>query len=704
MTSAILDAARETLALGIYPVPVKAGTKKPVGTGWGEKRLTIDELAQYFSNGNGLGWLLGIKPRPIADVDLDCPEALRVTPLIAGPKTQRISGHKSNPASHCFYELPEECGSTKFQDPFRKKDEGKKMIVELRGKGGQTVVPPSIHHPSGEPYEWTKKGNFGTTTHSDLLRWVSKIAAASLLVRYWNARVSARLALIGMLCRAEWPEEETLEFIEAVIRIADPNDLREVKGNVANCYHRVEGGGEAFGQPTLKEVLGENGKLIVGTVAKWLGLKRGASTEPVPVGQMILSEGGGTKPLLANAITALRTSAEWQGVLWFNEFTLYPVARKPTPWPKPTGANWTDTDDLRAADWLQHQGIHVNPKIAADAVQIIAEENRFHPVKDYLNQLEWDGTERLDAWLSEYLGVTRNSFVRAVGPRWMMSAVARIFEPGCQADYVLLLEGEQGIKKSTSLRTLVPRPEWFTDHISDLDSKDSRLELHGVWIVELAELTSVRRSQVGRVKSFLTATSDHFRPPYGRRAIDVPRSNVFAGSVNDATPFVDETGNRRFWPVRCGKINVEALARDRDQLWAEALKRYRKGEARWLDTRALEHAAAKEQDARYEPGVWDELILAWLKAPTQREEWAGETEEKKKRKKIEPFNSDDDNVTITDILIHAVGKRIETCTQADRNQVARCLAHAGWTSGRRKKVDNLGFLRLYSRPGAKRKR
>jgi len=274
MSAAIIDAARETLALDIYPVPVKVGTKRPPMRDWPNLRVTLETVPEHFSNGSNIGWLLGITPRPIADVDLDCPEALAVSTLISGPKTQRIAGHKSNPNSHYFFELPDECDTTKFQDPLRKKDEGKKMIVELRGKGCQTIVPPSRHADTDEIYEWTKKGSFGTTTYSDLLRWASKVAAAGLLVRYWNARVSGRLALIGMLARAKWPEEETREFVKAVIKIADPDDYKEVSANVTNCYHRVEGDAEAFGFPKLIELLGDNGKLIVETVAKWLCLER----------------------------------------------------------------------------------------------------------------------------------------------------------------------------------------------------------------------------------------------------------------------------------------------------------------------------------------------------------------------------------------------------------------------------------------------
>lgn len=138
---------------------------------------------------------------------------------------------------------------------------------------------------------------------------------------------------------------------------------------------------------------------------------------------------------------------------------------------------------------------------------------------------------------------------------------------------------------------------------------DSRLDLLGKWIIEISELAGMRRAENEKVKAFVTARVDHFRPPYGRRAVDVPRQNVFAASTNDNQPFVDSTGNRRFWPVRCGPIDVDAIIRDRDQLWAEAYHGFKEGENWWLDTAELNMLAEQEQEQRYEDGVWDNLII-----------------------------------------------------------------------------------------------
>ena len=178
-----------------------------------------------------------------------------------------------------------------------------------------------------------------------------------------------------------------------------------------------------------------------------------------------------------------------------------------------------------------------------------------------------------------------------------------------KADCCLILEGEQGTKKSTALKTIAG--EWFTDEIADLGSKDSAMQTRGVWLIEIAELDSMNRSEVGKIKAFMSRASDRFRPPYGKRLIESPRQCVFAGSVNHNAYLRDETGGRRFWPVACASINVDDLARDRDQIWAEARERYRSDAPWWLETRELDQQAGEEQADRYEADPWEELIRPW---------------------------------------------------------------------------------------------
>jgi Virulence-associated protein E/Domain of unknown function (DUF3854) len=234
-------------------------------------------------------------------------------------------------------------------------------------------------------------------------------------------------------------------------------------------------------------------------------------------------------PILANATTALRLAPEWQGVLAYDEFRCNVVAVKPTAWGVFPKNGWTDQEDRLTAEWLQRQRILISVEIAAQAVQTVAAQRCVHPVRDYLNGLKWDGAARLDRWLSTYLGVEDSNYSYAVGARWMLSAVARIYQPGAKADCCLILEGPQGIKKSTALRALAG--EYFTDELADLGSKDAALQIRGVWIVEISELDSLARSEIASIKAFMSRTADRFRPPFGKRVVECARQCVFAGAA-----------------------------------------------------------------------------------------------------------------------------------------------------------------------------
>jgi predicted P-loop ATPase len=384
---------------------------------------------------------------------------------------------------------------------------------------------------------------------------------------------------------------------------------------------------------------------------------------------LLTNEKGFPKALLANAITALRWAPEWAGVLGFNEFSLGTVALKAPPWQsEPTGKEWTDHEDRLAADWLQHQDILVTVEVAGQAVQAVARDRCFHPVKDYVNSLSWDGVKRIDVWLSQYLGAELTDYSKAVGARWLISAVARIYNPGVKADCCLILEGEQGTKKSTALRILAG--DWFTDEIAELGSKDAAMQTRGVWIIEIAELDSMSRTEVGKIKAFMSRAVDRFRPPYDKRLVNSPRQCVFAGSVNHRSYLRDETGARRFWPVACGTINTEDLTRDRDQLWAEARDSFRADSPWWLETRELTAHAEEEQADRCEEDPWQEPISSWTESRA--------------------------DASISEILGQCIDKPVPQWTQQDRNRIARCLRAMGWV--RHKTGPRGGREWRYKRP------
>jgi len=355
-------------------------------------------------------------------------------------------------------------------------------------------------------------------------------------------------------------------------------------------------------------------------------------------------------PVLASAIAALRHAPEWEGVLGYDEFACNAVMLGPPPWGGVSGRQWTDHEDRLTAEWLQRHGILVSVDIAGQAVQTVSRGRTFHPLRKYLDQLQWDGIERLERWLSTYLGAEDSAYVRAVGARWLISAVARIYQPGAKADCCLILEGPQGIRKSTVLRTLAG--EYFTDELADLNSKDAALQTRGVWIIELSELDTLARSEIAAIKAFMSRSSDRFRPPYGRRLIESPRQCVFAGTVNHHDYLKDDSGGRRFWPVRCGRIDVGRLEQDRDQLWAEAKAKYAGGAIWWLETAELVEAAERQQAERYEEDPWTEVIASWTEVR--------------------------ETVALSEILENCLAKPRAQWTQVDKNRVARCLRRMNW--------------------------
>ena len=354
---------------------------------------------------------------------------------------------------------------------------------------------------------------------------------------------------------------------------------------------------------------------------------------------------------LRNVLFALRNAPEWQGVLAYDEFAARVITQKPLPWGDPRVEGWADEHDTHACEWMQEQGIPVAAGVVGRAIQTVAREHCVHPVRSYLHALNWDRTSRLDTWLARYLGVEDSPYVQAVGSRFLISAVARVEQPGCKVDQVLILEGSQGILKSSALQALAD--PWFTDRISALGGKDAAMEIAGVWLVEMAELDALLRAALPATKSFVTRRVDRFRPPYGKHVIDRPRQCVFAGTINPIGGYLkDPTGGRRFWPVSCGVIDLQALVRDRGQLWAEALVRFRGGAPWWLETTELQALAAAEQEARFETDAWSEKVSEWLVGRQ--------------------------DVSVGEVLVGALGIAQESWSQTAQNRVAKILVHHGF--------------------------
>ena len=298
----------------------------------------------------------------------------------------------------------------------------------------------------------------------------------------------------------------------------------------------------------------------------------------------------------------------------------------PPPIAQPSAGEWTDHDDDELDLWLsQRFDMRAGKTDCGRAAALVARRNAFHPVREYLDAIAWDGEARLDTWLTRFVGayapagdLRSAGYYAKAGAWWLISAIARIYRPGCQADHVLLLEGQQGIGKSSALRILFG--DWFSDTPLQIGNKDSYGNLRGVWCYELAELDSLNRAETSASKAFFTSPKDKYRPPYGERDIIAPRQVVFCGTVNHDQYLRDSTGNRRYWPVRCGEMSLrgpEGLEGHVKQLFAEAKVRFDAGEL-WYPTSAEDKELFGEQQAQREVGdVYEAMIEEGTRGRTE---------------------------------------------------------------------------------------
>jgi len=291
---------------------------------------------------------------------------------------------------------------------------------------------------------------------------------------------------------------------------------------------------------------------------------------------------GEIKSCLSNVYQVLAHHPAWRGVIAFDEMSLCTVKRKPPPYAEGRAGEWDAQDDTFTAMWISRTyGFTPASVMVLEVVEALGKTNKWHPVREWLRSLKWDGEKRLNGWLAKYLGVPFSPYSKRVAAWWLMGLVKRIFAPGTKFDYCLVLSGPQGKKKSTALSVL--GGEWFGDAELDLSSKDSMIGLRGKMIHEFAELGSLTRSDEKRQKSFLSRTADEYRPPYGTRLVRALRQLVFGGSTNEHEWNKDPTGGRRFWPADCliDEIDIEGLRSVRDQLFAEAVARIDAGERYW---------------------------------------------------------------------------------------------------------------------------
>ena len=315
-----------------------------------------------------------------------------------------------------------------------------------------------------------------------------------------------------------------------------------------------------------------------------------------------VTEKGALAQTIENVVTILSHDPKLVGRLALNEMEHNIITLGTLPWNSAKGSRqWVDADDAALRYYLERvYGISGKDRIF-DAVNVVAGQNAFHPVREYLDGCTWDGVKRVETLLIDYLGAEDNAYTRAVTRKALVAAVARIYRPGCKFDYMLTLRGRQGLGKSALIAKLGGK--WFSDSFTTLQGKDAYEQVMGVWIMEVGELAGMRKAEAETIKLYISKQVDRFRPAYGRRTQEFPRQCIFIGTTNESEFLRDMTGNRRFWvvdtpndPMRdmWEELTPETVA----LIWAEAVEIYKAGESLYLP-KELE-AVAREIQETYE--------------------------------------------------------------------------------------------------------
>lgn len=326
---------------------------------------------------------------------------------------------------------------------------------------------------------------------------------------------------------------------------------------------------------------------------------------------------GNNLPTIDNCVKIYSNDKSLKGRLAYNLFTRRHIVTGAVPWDSnQTEREWTDTDDAGLRHYTENVYGIKSQSAVKDAWTLVSVNNSFHPVLDYLNSLEWDGVKRVETLFVDYLGAEDNAYTRAVTRKTLTAAAARIYVPGIKYDNVLVLVGKQGCGKSYIIHKL--GRNWFSDTLTTVQGKEAYEQLQGFWIIEIAELSALKRNEVEAVKHFTAKSEDAYRAAYGHHTEIRKRQCVFIGTTNQHEFLRDQTGNRRFYPI---DVHAEKAAKnvfedltdyEIDQLWAEAVKLYKDGEKIYMDTAELKELALQEQDSHFEESPLTGDVIKYL--------------------------------------------------------------------------------------------
>lgn len=394
---------------------------------------------------------------------------------------------------------------------------------------------------------------------------------------------------------------------------------------------------------------------------------------------------GNTQATLHNLMLILENDVGLEGLIGLDEFANRVSLHRDPPWSGGNRDEFAELDGAELAAWLGHPAGYkmvVKSSMVLEAVEAVARRHKFHPVRDYLHGLKWDGTPRIDRLFVEYCDTADDAYNRRVAAIFMLSAAARILRPGCKVDTMLVLEGEQGLGKTRVTQALFGGDRWYMDAQRSPAEKDFYQDIVGKWGVEIGEMTSFSKAEANKVKQTLSATSDTYRPSYGRYSRTFPRQCVFVGTTNEHEWQRDHTGGRRYLPVRVMRVDVEGIVAVRDQLWAEAVARLEGGEQWW----EMPSRAGEEQDDRFIEDAWAQPLLIWLSGLRNADSYNGLLFVQRSVMGVI------EEVTVADLMVRALHIDTGRISRADQMRVTAILTKWGWQRYRTRKYGPQTWL------------
>ena len=502
-------------------------------------------------------------------------------------------------------------------------------ILILSGDGASALAAAVL--PGYECFDWDSPPPVSACEDRDIQIWgTTPAATAKLAGRYVKASRSVCIVELrdneqnsdfSSVLQERMTADAVIDFMQARRR----EILKPVPKNKTNGQHAA---------------VVSNGLGSALSVWQDLGLQLNGSNFPYPT--------------LANFSTIVQKHPDFSGKIWYDEF-------RGKIYTNIDGRNeeWSDDHDRNVTVWLQ-QSLKLDkatPKLVQQAVLHAASCNRFNSVTRFLDGLTWDGTPRRFDWLIDYLGCPATEHVRAAGSNWLLSMIARAYDPGSKVDHIPVLEGRSSIGKAKALRIL--GGEWYVSTATDFGSFKFTETIQGAWLVEIPDMSGFERGEYNRIIAYTTIENDRYRTPWDRHASDHPRRCVFVATSENADYLRSTVGKRRFWPIPCGEeLELEAFAAVRDQLLAEAVHYYKAGHA-WHE---MPDSTTEEQLERIEEDTWEHRVMLYVTGQI-RDNFGGF---------VQPI------LTSASILEQAIGVALKDQHDGMKRKVKNVLIKNGW--------------------------